>query len=117
MGASLSTIFLRLHRRVDRVDVLRHRRGLRRAQPVRLHDQARPVGGFGKFLIMGLVGLIVAMLINVFLPSAAGSLIISVVGVLLFAGLTVYDTQKIKQMYGYVAGTDMSRQVDRSWAR
>ena len=68
----------------------------------------RDLSGFGKFLMMGVVGLIVAMLINAFFPSSAGSLLISMVGVLLFAALTVYDTQKIKNMYDYVAGTDMA---------
>ena len=63
--------------------------------------------GFGTFLIMGVVGLLVAMLINMFLQSPAMQLAISAIGVLLFAGLTAYDTQKIKSMYAYVAGTDM----------
>jgi FtsH-binding integral membrane protein len=61
----------------------------------------------GTFLIMGVVGLLVAMLINMFLKSTAMQFAISAIGVLLFAGLTAYDTQKIKSMYAYVAGTDM----------
>ena len=56
---------------------------------------------------MGVVGLLVAMLINLFLQSPAMTLAISAIGVLLFAGLTAYDTQQIKSMYAYVAGTDM----------
>jgi len=56
---------------------------------------------------MGVVGIFVAMLINLFLKSTALDLAISFIGVLLFAGLTAYDTQKIKSMYAYVAGTDM----------
>lgn len=67
----------------------------------------RSLSGFGTFLIMGLVGLIVASLINMFVHSTALHWAISVIGVLLFAGLTAYDTQKIKSMYAYVAGTDM----------
>jgi len=47
------------------------------------------------------------MLINMFLQSSAMALAISAIGVLLFAGLTAYDTQRIKSMYAYVAGTDM----------
>ena len=58
----------------------------------------------GTFLIMGVVGLLVAMLINMFLQSSAMALAISAIGVLLFAGLTAYDTQRIKSMYAYVAG-------------
>ncbi len=72
----------------------------------------RDLSGMGKFLLMGVVGLIVAMVINMFTQSSAMSLIISIVGVLLFAGLTVYDTQKIKQMYYQVEGSDfMGRSV------
>ena len=68
----------------------------------------RDLTGFGTFLIMGVVGLIVAMLLNAFIfKSGAMALAISAIGVLIFAGLTAYDTQKIKSMYAYVAGTDM----------
>jgi len=67
----------------------------------------KDLSGFGTFLIMGVVGLLVAMVINIFLQSSAMALAISAIGVLLFAGLTAYDTQRIKSMYAYVAGTDM----------
>jgi uncharacterized protein len=67
----------------------------------------RDLSAFGTFLIMGVVGLLVAMIINIFLQSSVMALVISGIGVLLFAGLTAYDTQRIKSMYAYVAGTDM----------
>ena len=67
----------------------------------------KDLSGFGTFLIMGVVGLLVAMIINMFLQSPAMQLAISAIGVLIFAGLTAYDTQKIKSMYAYVAGTEM----------
>jgi len=67
----------------------------------------KDLSGFGTFLIMGVVGILVASIINIFLQSSVMSLVISIVGVLLFAGLTAYDTQRIKSMYAYVAGTDM----------
>ena len=67
----------------------------------------RDLSGIGTFLIMGVVGLLVAMLINLWLQSSTMALLISGIGVLLFAGLTAYDTQRIKSMYAYVAGTDM----------
>ena len=67
----------------------------------------RDLSAFGTFLIMGVVGLIVASVINLFVQSGPFALVISFVGVLLFAGLTAYDTQKIKSTYAYVAGTDM----------
>jgi FtsH-binding integral membrane protein len=71
----------------------------------------KDLSGMGTFLIMGVVGLLVAMVINLFLQSTAMQLAISAIGVLLFAGLTAYDTQKIKSMYAYVAGTDMMGKV------
>jgi FtsH-binding integral membrane protein len=57
---------------------------------------------------MGVVGILVAMLINLFLQSSALALGISAIGVLLFAGLTAYDTQRIKSLYVHVAGTEMA---------
>ncbi|WP_452653336.1 Bax inhibitor-1/YccA family protein, partial [Sphingomonas canadensis] len=67
----------------------------------------RDLSGFGTFLVMGLFGLIVAMLLNtLFFRSGEMDLIVSVVGVLIFAGLTAYDTQKIKLIYDQVAGTE-----------
>ena len=64
----------------------------------------KDLSGIGTFLIMGVVGLIVAMVLNMFLQSSAMQMAISGIGVLLFAGLTAYDTQKLKSMYAYVAG-------------
>lgn len=71
----------------------------------------KDLSGMGTFLIMGVVGLFVAMLINLFVQSTAFHMAISAIGVLLFAGLTAYDTQKIKSMYAYVAGSDMMGKV------
>ena len=71
----------------------------------------KDLSGWGTFLIMGVVGLLVAMLINLFLQSPAMMMAISAIGVLLFAGLTAYDTQRIKSMYAYVAGTEMMGKV------
>jgi uncharacterized protein len=59
----------------------------------------RDLTGFGSFLFMGLIGIIIASLVNIFLASSGLDWIISVVGVLVFAGLTAYDTQRIKEMY------------------
>ena len=65
--------------------------------------------GFGSFLFMGLIGIVIASLVNIFLKSGGLDWIISVIGVIVFAGLTAWDTQKIKEMYdpmddGTVAG-------------
>jgi uncharacterized protein len=54
---------------------------------------------FGSFLVMGLIGVIIASLVNIFIASSALHFAISVVGVLVFVGLTAYDTQRIKEMY------------------
>ncbi|WP_454852463.1 Bax inhibitor-1/YccA family protein [Rhizobium binxianense] len=59
----------------------------------------RDLSAIGSFLIMGLFGLIIASLVNIFLASSALQFAISVIGVLVFAGLTAYDTQRIKEMY------------------
>ena len=64
----------------------------------------KDLSGWGSFLIMGVVGIFIAMLINLFLRSPALDLAVSAIGVLLFAGLTAYDTQKIKSVYFTVAG-------------
>jgi FtsH-binding integral membrane protein len=69
----------------------------------------RDLSAWGSFLFMGLIGIIIAMLVNLFLASSALQFAISVIGVLIFAGLTAYDTQQIKEMYyagddGTVAG-------------
>ena len=64
----------------------------------------RDLSAMGTFFIMGVVGLIVAMVINLFLRSPGLDLAISAIGVLIFAGLTAYDTQKIKSVYFAVAG-------------
>ncbi|MEL6683863.1 MAG: Bax inhibitor-1/YccA family protein [Pseudomonadota bacterium] len=59
----------------------------------------KDISGWGAFLIMGVIGLIVAMIVNIFLQSPAIMFAISILGVLIFAGLTAYDTQKIKNDY------------------
>ena len=64
----------------------------------------RDLSAMGTFFLMGVVGLFIAILINLFLRSPGLDLAISAIGVLLFAGLTAYDTQKIKSIYSVVAG-------------
>jgi hypothetical protein len=69
----------------------------------------KDLSGFGTFLIMGLVGLIIVSIGTMLIPgeNPAITLAINVLGVLIFAGLTAYDTQKIKSIYFEVAGSDM----------
>jgi uncharacterized protein len=71
----------------------------------------RDLTGMGSFLIMGLFGVIIASLVNIFLASSALQWVISVVGVLVFAGLTAWDTQRLKNeyIYGAMEGEVMER--------
>ena len=73
------------------------------------YTTSKDISGWGSFLFMGLIGIILASVVNIFLGSGALQFAISVIGVLVFAGLTAYDTQQIKEMYdvnddGTVAG-------------
>ena len=68
----------------------------------------KDLSGWGSFLIMGVVGLIVAMLLNIWLQSPALMWAVSFIGVLIFAGLTAYDTQRLKQEYAYLRGTEFA---------
>ena len=73
------------------------------------YTTSKDLSGWGSFLFMGLIGIIIAMLVNLFIGSTALQFAVSVIGVLVFAGLTAYDTQQIKEMYyagddGTVAG-------------
>jgi len=67
----------------------------------------RDLSGMGSFLFMGLIGLIIAMIVNIFLASSALQFAISVIGVLVFTGLAAYDTQRIKEWYVESDGGDV----------
>jgi FtsH-binding integral membrane protein len=105
MGASLSTIFLAYTGASIASTFFATAAGFG-ALSIYGYTTKRDLSGFGKFLLMGLVGLVIASIINVFTRSSTADLIISIIGVFLFAGLTVYDTQKIKNMYWQVQGSD-----------
>ncbi len=66
----------------------------------------RDLSAMGAFMTMGLIGIIIAMVINMFLHSSGLSMAISILGVLIFAGLTAWDTQRLKNEYAMVAGTE-----------
>lgn len=68
----------------------------------------RDLSGWGSFLFMGLIGIIIASIVNIFLASSALMFAISVIGVLVFAGLTAYDTQQIKEMYYHADASDVA---------
>lgn len=63
------------------------------------YTTSRDLSKFGSFLFMGLIGIIVAMVVNIFLASSALQFAISVIGVLVFTGLTAWDSQRIKEEY------------------
>jgi len=71
----------------------------------------RDLTAMGKFLFMGVIGLILAGIVNMIWPSGTMSFIISAAGVLIFSGLIAYDTQKIKEQYSEAWGTDMIEMV------
>jgi FtsH-binding integral membrane protein len=71
----------------------------------------RDLSAFGKFLFMGVIGLILASLVNMFWPSGEMSFIISAAGVLIFSGLIAYDTQRIKEQYAEVWGTAREHKI------
>ena len=71
----------------------------------------RNLSAMGSFMAMGLIGIIIAMVLNIFLKSSGLGLAISVLGVLIFAGLTAWDNQRLRQTYFQVQGTDMVQKV------
>jgi uncharacterized protein len=98
LGLSLSTIFLAYtHTSITRVFFISAAAfgGL----SLWGYTTQRDLTGMGSFLMMGLIGIVIASLVNIFLKSSGLDWMISVIGVLVFAGLTAYDTQKIKEMY------------------
>ena len=71
----------------------------------------RDLTAFGKFLFMGVIGLILAGIVNMIWPSGTMSFIISAAGVLIFSGLIAYDTQKIKEQYAQAWGSEMAEKA------
>jgi FtsH-binding integral membrane protein len=100
MGASLSTLLL-VYTGASVVQVFLITAASFGALSLWGYTTKRSLSGMGSFLIMGLIGLILASIVNIFVASSALQFGISVIGVLIFAGLTAYDTQKLKDMYVY----------------
>lgn len=106
MGLSISTIFLR-YSGASIATTFFATSAAFGALSLYGYTTKKDLSAIGTFLIMGLVGLIVAMLANMFIQSGPLALAINAIGVLIFAGLTAYDTQKLKTIYAQVAGSDM----------
>ena len=103
MGASLSTIFLR-YTGQSITQVFFVTAAAFASLSVVGYTTKKDLSGWGSFLIMGVIGIIIAALINIFLQSSALQFAISAIGVLVFAGLTAYDTQQIKDGYYEIRG-------------
>ena len=102
MGASLSTIFIRFTgESITKVFFITA--ATFGALSLYGYTTKKDLSGWGTFLFMGVIGLIIASLVNIFLQSPAMQFAISCIGVLVFAGLTAYDTQQIKDHYYEVA--------------
>mgnify|MGYP002718305185 CR=1 FL=1 len=98
VGLSLSTIFL-VFTQESIVQVFFITAASFGALSLFGYTTKRDLSGMGTFLFMGLIGVVIAMVVNIFLQSSALGFAVSVIGVLVFAGLTAYDTQRIKEMY------------------
>ncbi len=105
MGASLSSIFLR-YTDASIVTTFLATAGGFAALSLYGYTTKRDLTAMGRFLIIGLVGLIIAMIVNIFVGSGAVAFAISTIGVLIFAGLTAYDTQRIKNTYLELAASN-----------
>ena len=105
MGLSLSGIFL-AYTGVSVARVFFITAGTFAAMSFYGYSTQRDLSRIGSFLVMGLIGVVLASVVNLFIGSTALTFAISVIGVLVFTGLTAWDTQRIKQMYAETAGTD-----------
>jgi len=98
MGASLSSIFL-VYTGASITRVFFITAGTFAAMSIYGYTTKRDLTKLGSFLMMGLIGIIIASVVNIFMKSSMMYFVISILGVLIFVGLTAYDTQKIKNMY------------------
>jgi uncharacterized protein len=106
MGLSLSSIFA-VYTGTSIAKVFFITAGTFGAMSLYGYTTKRDLTQIGSFLIMGLIGIIIASVVNIFLASSALSFAISIVGVLVFVGLTAWDTQKIKESYNVGFGADV----------
>jgi FtsH-binding integral membrane protein len=98
MGASLSSIFL-VYTGASITRVFFITAGTFAAMSIYGYTTKKDLTRLGSFLMMGLIGIIIASIVNIFMKSTMMYFVISIIGVLIFVGLTAYDTQKIKNMY------------------
>jgi FtsH-binding integral membrane protein len=107
MGLSMASIFL-VFTGASIARVFFITAGMFGAMSLYGYTTKRDLSGMGTFLFMGLIGIIIASVVNIFLQSSALHFAVSVIGVLVFVGLTAYDTQQIKQMYYELDNSDVA---------
>ena len=110
MGLSLSSIFL-VYTQQSIVTTFFVSSATFFAMALYGYTTKRDLTSWGSFLFMGLIGIVIASLVNLFLGSTALQFAISVIGVLIFAGLTAYDTQNIKEMYYESLGYEQAEKL------
>jgi uncharacterized protein len=106
MGLSLSSIFL-VYTGASIAKVFFITAATFGAMSLYGYTTKRDLTGIGQFAMMGLIGIVIAMLVNIFMQSSALDFAISAIGVVIFVGLTAYDTQRIKEEYSESYGTDV----------
>ncbi len=107
MGISLTPIFL-LYTQTSLVRVFLITAGAFGGLSLYGYTTKKDLTGFGSFLYMGLIGLIIALIVNIFLKSSGFDWALSIIGVGIFSGLTAYDSQKIRQLYRSTDDNDSS---------
>ena len=104
MGLSMSSIFL-VYSSVSIAKAFFITAGMFGSMSIYGYSTKKDLTGMGSFLFMGVIGLLIASLVNIFTKSEGMSVLISILSVIIFTGLTAYDTQKIKHMY-YMLGSN-----------
>jgi FtsH-binding integral membrane protein len=107
MGLSMSTIFL-VYTGASIATTFFATAGAFAGLSLVGYTTKKDLTAMGSFMAMGVIGLLIAMVINIFMQSSAMQLAISGIGVLIFAGLTAYDTQRLKNEYAMLAGTEFA---------
>ena len=110
MGLSMASVFL-LYTGVSIATTFFATAGAFAGLSLYGYTTKRNLSAMGSFMAMGLIGIIIAMVLNMFVKSSGLGLAISVLGVLIFAGLTAWDNQRLRQTYFQVQGTDMVEKV------
>lgn len=108
MGLSLSTIFI-IYSADSIARVFFITAGTFAATSLYGYTTKRDLSGMGSFMMMGVIGLIIAMVVNMFLQSAMMHFVVSVIGVIAFTGLAAWQTQSLKETYAYGHGQDNAK--------